>query len=54
MTDSPEPAPTATPQQFRDSMPLFALLGIETEIARADGAMAAKATQTQAFQYPRG
>jgi uncharacterized protein (TIGR00369 family) len=29
MTDSSEPAPTATPQQFRDSMPLFALLGVE-------------------------
>jgi 1,4-dihydroxy-2-naphthoyl-CoA hydrolase len=143
MADSPDPAPTATPQQFRDSMPLFALLGvellqatpelvtarldyapqlctagallhggalmaladgcggvcavlnlpegaigtatiesktnflrgvrdgaitanarplhagrttivIETEIARADGAMAAKVTQTQAFHYPRG
>jgi 1,4-dihydroxy-2-naphthoyl-CoA hydrolase len=142
MTDSPEPAPMATPQQFRDSMPLFALLGvellqaapelvvarldyrpelctaggllhggalmaladgcggvcaflnlpdgaigtatiesktnflrgvregavtsstrplhagrttivIETEIARADGAMAAKVTQTQVFHYPR-
>lgn len=26
---------------------------IETEIARADGALAAKVTQTQAFQYPR-
>ena len=26
---------------------------IETEIVRADGAMAAKVTQTQAFQYPR-
>jgi uncharacterized protein (TIGR00369 family) len=25
---------------------------IETEIVRADGAMAAKVTQTQAFQYP--
>jgi 1,4-dihydroxy-2-naphthoyl-CoA hydrolase len=143
MTDSPEQAPTATPQQFRDSMPLFALLGvellqatpelvasrleyrpelctaggllhggalmaladgcggvcaflnlpdgaigtatiesktnflrgvregavtagtrplhagrttivIETEIVRADGALAAKVTQTQAFHYPRG
>jgi uncharacterized protein (TIGR00369 family) len=142
MADSSEPAPTATPQQFRDSMPLFALLGvellqatpeliaarldyrpelctaggllhggalmaladgcggvcaflnlpegaigtatiesktnflrgvregavtantrplhagrttivIETEIVRVDGAMAAKVTQTQAFQYPR-
>ncbi len=29
MTDAPEPAPSATPQQFRDSMPLFALLGVE-------------------------
>jgi 1,4-dihydroxy-2-naphthoyl-CoA hydrolase len=27
---------------------------IETELARADGALAAKVTQTQAFQYPRG
>ncbi|HTA06285.1 MAG TPA: PaaI family thioesterase [Solirubrobacteraceae bacterium] len=27
---------------------------IETEIARADGALAAKVTQTQAFHYPRG
>jgi 1,4-dihydroxy-2-naphthoyl-CoA hydrolase len=143
MTDSPQPAPTATPQQLRDSMPLFALLGvellqaapelvasrldyrpelctaggllhggalmaladgcggvcaflnlpggaigtatiesktnflrgvregavtastrplhagrttivIETEITRADGALAAKVTQTQAFHYPRG
>jgi uncharacterized protein (TIGR00369 family) len=27
---------------------------IETELARADGALAAKITQTQAFQYPRG
>jgi uncharacterized protein (TIGR00369 family) len=142
MADSPEPVPVATPQQFRDSMPLFALLGvellqaapelvaarldyrpelctaggllhggalmaladgcggvcaflnlpdgaigtatiesktnflrgvregavtastrplhagrttivIETEIARADGAMAAKITQTQVFHYPR-
>lgn len=26
---------------------------IETELARADGALAAKVTQTQAFQYPR-
>lgn len=26
---------------------------IETEIARADGALAAKVTQTQAFHYPR-
>ncbi|HWG08264.1 MAG TPA: PaaI family thioesterase [Solirubrobacteraceae bacterium] len=143
MSDSTDAAPTATPQQFRDSMPLFALLGvelldatpelvvaelayrpdlctaggllhggalmaladgcggvcaflnlpdgaigtatiesktnflrgvregaitastrplhagrstivIETEIARADGALAAKVTQTQAFHYPRG
>ncbi|HEY2719222.1 MAG TPA: PaaI family thioesterase [Solirubrobacteraceae bacterium] len=27
---------------------------IETEITRADGALAAKVTQTQAFHYPRG
>lgn len=27
---------------------------IETEIARDDGALAAKVTQTQAFHYPRG
>jgi uncharacterized protein (TIGR00369 family) len=26
---------------------------IETELARGDGALAAKVTQTQAFQYPR-
>jgi uncharacterized protein (TIGR00369 family) len=26
---------------------------IETELARVDGALAAKVTQTQAFQYPR-
>ncbi|HEY1450838.1 MAG TPA: PaaI family thioesterase [Solirubrobacteraceae bacterium] len=143
MSDAPEPAQSATPQQFRDSMPFFALIGvelleaspelvvgrldyaperctaggllhggalmaladgcggictflnlpagaigtatiesktnflrgvregavtastrplhagrttivIETEIARADGALAAKVTQTQAFHYPRG
>jgi 1,4-dihydroxy-2-naphthoyl-CoA hydrolase len=27
---------------------------LETEIARADGALVAKVTQTQAFHYPRG
>jgi 1,4-dihydroxy-2-naphthoyl-CoA hydrolase len=27
---------------------------LETEIAREDGSLAAKVTQTQAFQYPRG
>jgi uncharacterized protein (TIGR00369 family) len=27
---------------------------LETEIARADGKLAAKVTQTQAFHYPRG
>jgi 1,4-dihydroxy-2-naphthoyl-CoA hydrolase len=29
VTDSPDPAPTATLEQFRDSMPLFATLGVE-------------------------
>ncbi len=29
MTDSPPPAPVATPEQLRDSMPFFALLGVE-------------------------
>jgi uncharacterized protein (TIGR00369 family) len=142
MSEASEPTPTATPEQFRDSMPFFALIGvelleastelvvgtlqfaperctaggllhggalmaladgcggvcaflnlpqgaigtatiesktnflrgvregavtartrplhagrttivIETEIARADGALAAKVTQTQAFHYPR-
>jgi len=30
------------------------LIVLETEIARDDGALAAKVTQTQAFSYPRG
>jgi 1,4-dihydroxy-2-naphthoyl-CoA hydrolase len=30
------------------------MIVIETEIARDDGALAAKVTQTQAFHYPRG
>jgi 1,4-dihydroxy-2-naphthoyl-CoA hydrolase len=30
------------------------LVVIETEIAREDGLLAAKVTQTQAFHYPRG
>jgi len=30
------------------------LIVIETEIARDDGALAAKVTQSQAFHYPRG
>jgi len=30
-----------------------ALIVLETEITRADGALAAKVTQTQAFNYPR-
>ncbi len=30
------------------------LIVLETEITRADGALAAKVTQTQAFHYPRG
>jgi 1,4-dihydroxy-2-naphthoyl-CoA hydrolase len=30
------------------------LIVIETEIVRADGAVVAKVTQTQAFHYPRG
>jgi len=30
------------------------LIVLETEIERADGALAAKVTQTQAFHYPRG
>jgi acyl-coenzyme A thioesterase PaaI-like protein len=29
------------------------MMVIETEIARDDGALAAKVTQTQAFHYPR-
>ena len=29
------------------------LIVIETELARADGSLAAKVTQTQAFHYPR-
>jgi uncharacterized protein (TIGR00369 family) len=29
------------------------LIVVESEIARADGALAAKVTQTQAFHYPR-
>ena len=27
---------------------------VETEVAREDGALAAKVTQTQAFHYPPG
>jgi uncharacterized protein (TIGR00369 family) len=30
------------------------LIVLETEIARADGSLAAKVTQTQAYSYPRG
>ena len=30
------------------------LIVVETEIARDDGALAAKVTQSQAFHYPRG
>ena len=30
------------------------LIVVETEVARKDGALAAKVTQTQAFQYPPG
>jgi uncharacterized protein (TIGR00369 family) len=30
------------------------MIVLETEIARADGELAAKVTQTQAFHYPRG
>ena len=30
-----------------------ALIVVESEIARDDGALAAKVTQSQAFQYPR-
>jgi uncharacterized protein (TIGR00369 family) len=30
------------------------LIVIETEVARDDGALAAKVTQSQAFHYPRG
>jgi len=30
------------------------LIVVETEIARADGSLAAKVTQSQAFRYPRG
>ena len=29
------------------------LIVVETEVARKDGALAAKVTQTQAFHYPR-
>jgi uncharacterized protein (TIGR00369 family) len=29
------------------------LIVVETEVAREDGALAAKVTQTQAFHYPR-
>jgi uncharacterized protein (TIGR00369 family) len=39
------------------SRPLHAgrtMIVVETELARADGALVAKVTQTQAFHYPRG
>jgi len=36
MTDSPPPGVTATPQQLRESMPFFALLGVELLEASAE------------------
>jgi hypothetical protein len=30
------------------------MIVLETEIAREDGSLVAKVTQTQAFHYPRG
>ncbi len=36
MSETSNPAPSATPEQFRDSMPFFALIGVELLQASAE------------------